>query len=70
MVVLALVEDSIAVNALGSRFHDEAGPYDYRVKELNNQPGRSAHYIYDNQTYMKKCNSLMRCQKLHRPLTH
>ena len=54
MVGSALVEDSIAVNALGSRFHDEAGPYDYRVKELNNQPGRSAHYIYDNHTYMKK----------------
>ena len=50
MVGSALVEDSIAVNNLGSRFHDEAGPYDYRVKELNNQPGRLAHYIYDNQT--------------------
>ena len=40
MVGSALVEDSIAVNALGRRFHDEAGPYDYRVKEVNNQPGR------------------------------
>ena len=50
----ALVEDSIAVNTLGRRFHDEAGPYDYRVKELNKQPNKTAHYIYDNQTYLKK----------------
>ena len=54
MVGSALVEDSIAVNTLGRRFHDEAGPYDYRVKELNKQPNKTAHYIYDNQTYLKK----------------
>ena len=54
MVGSALVEDSIAVNTLGRRFHDEAGPYDYRVKELNKQPSKSAYYIYDNQTYLRK----------------
>ena len=54
MVGSALVEDSIAVNTLGRRFHDEAGPYDYRVKELNKQPNKTAYYIYDNQTYLKK----------------
>ncbi len=54
MVGSALVEDSIAVNTLGRRFHDEAGPYDYRVQELNKQPSKTAYYIYDNQTYLKK----------------
>lgn len=54
MVGSALVEDSIAVNTLGRRFHDEAGPYDYRVQELNKQPNKTAYYIYDNQTYLKK----------------
>ena len=54
MVGSALVEDSIAVNTLGRRFHDEAGPYDYRVQELNKQPNKTAFYIYDNQTYLKK----------------
>ena len=54
MVGSALVEDSIAVNTLGRRFHDEAGPYDYRVQELNKQPYKTAYNIYDNQTYLKK----------------
>ena len=54
MVGSALVEDSIAVNTLGRRFHDEAGPYDYRVQELNKQPSKTAYYIYDSQTYLKK----------------
>ena len=54
MVGSALVEDSIAVNTLGRRFHDEAGPYYYRVQELNKQPNKTAYYIYDNQTYLKK----------------
>ena len=54
MVGSALVEDSIAVNTLCRRFHDEAGPYDYRVQDLNKQPSKTAYYIYDNQTYLKK----------------
>lgn len=49
MVASAFVEDSIAVNAEGRRFHDEAGPYDDRVAALLAQPGRSAHYIYDDR---------------------
>lgn len=54
MVGSALVEDSIAVNTDGVRFHDEAGPYDYRVKELQKQPEHLAFYIYDNETYARK----------------
>ena len=42
------------MNTLGRRFHDEAGPYDYRVKELTKQPNKTAYYIYDNQTYLKR----------------
>ncbi|MBB33382.1 MAG: succinate dehydrogenase [Acidimicrobiaceae bacterium] len=54
MVGSALVEESIAVNRDGERFHDEAGPYDYRVNELKKQPDQQAWYIFDNQTFKRK----------------
>jgi fumarate reductase flavoprotein subunit len=47
IVSSSLVEDAIAVNAAGERFHDEAGPYDQRVEALGAQPGRRAHYVVD-----------------------
>lgn len=49
MVASALVEDSIAVNTEGARFHDEAGPYDDRVALLREQPGRLAWYVFDDR---------------------
>ena len=49
MVASALVEDSIAVDPAGRRFHDEAGPYDERVAALEQLPGRRAHYIFDDR---------------------
>lgn len=49
MVGSALVEDSIAVNQQGRRFHDEAGPYDDRVAALEAQPGQQAWYVFDNR---------------------
>lgn len=54
MVGSALVEDSIAVNSDGVRFHDEAGPYDDRVEALADQPGRLAWYVFDDETYLAK----------------
>ncbi len=50
----ALVEDSIAVNVEGCRFHDEAGPYDDRVAALLEQPDRSAFYVFDDITATNK----------------
>jgi succinate dehydrogenase/fumarate reductase flavoprotein subunit len=50
----ALVEDSIAVNSEGERFHDEAGPYDDRVSALLAQPDRIGYYIFDHSTFMRK----------------
>lgn len=50
----ALVEDSIAVNADGERFHDEAGPYDDRVAALDRQPHRLAHYVFDGRTATRR----------------
>jgi succinate dehydrogenase/fumarate reductase flavoprotein subunit len=47
IVSSSLVEDAIAVNAAGERFHDEAGPYEERVEALLAQPGRRAHYVVD-----------------------
>ncbi len=47
IVSSSLVEDAIAVNAAGERFHDEAGPYEQRVEALLAQPGRRAHYVVD-----------------------
>ena len=49
MVGSALVEDSIAVNQQGHRFHDEAGPYDDRVAALEAQLGQQAWYVFDDR---------------------
>ncbi len=50
MVASALVENSIAVDASGRRFHDEACPYDDRVRALDEASGRRAYYIFDAET--------------------
>jgi succinate dehydrogenase/fumarate reductase flavoprotein subunit len=54
IVSSSLVEDCIAVNRAGVRFHDEAGPYERRVEALQHQPGKTAHYIFDNTTFTRK----------------
>lgn len=58
MVASAFVEDAIAVNLAGERFHDEAGPYDDRVHALLKQERREAYYIFDEAT-MKKSRHLV-----------
>ncbi len=50
MVGSALVEDTIAVNRDGVRFHDEAGPYEERVRALLAQPDRAGWYLFDAVT--------------------
>lgn len=54
MVSSSLVEDAIAVNARGERFHDEAGPTDGRVHDLRAQPGRRAWYVFDGEVAAEK----------------
>ena len=54
MVGSALVEESIAVNREGQRFHDEAGPYDDRVDALGQQPGGLAWFVFDDRVARKK----------------
>lgn len=54
MVASAFVEDAIAVDRSGRRFHDEAGPYDARVDALDATPGRIAHYIFSARTMAEK----------------
>lgn len=54
MVGSALVEESIAVNRAGRRFHDEAGPYDDRVAALGRQPDKLAWYVFDDRTARRK----------------
>ncbi len=54
MVGSALVEDAIAVNHEGLRFHDEAGPYDDRVAALEAQPDQQAWYVFDNRIAQEK----------------
>ncbi len=54
MVASAFVEDAIAVDRTGQRFHDEAGPYDARVDALEAREGHVAHYIYDTRTHTDK----------------
>jgi len=53
-VASALVEDSIAVNLDGRRFHDEAGPYADRVAALMEQRDRRAYYVFDDDTARQK----------------
>lgn len=50
IVASAFVEEAIAVNLAGERFHDEAGPYDDRVHALLAQEQRSAFYVFDETT--------------------
>jgi len=54
MVASSLVEDTIAVNEAGRRFHDEAGPYEERVAALRAQPGRRGWYVFDAVTAQAK----------------
>lgn len=54
IVSSSFVEDCIAVNQAGARFHDEAGPYERRVEALQHQPGRTAFYIFDDRTFARK----------------
>lgn len=58
IVSSSFVEDCIAVNRDGRRFHDEAGPYERRVEALQHQPGKVAHYIFDNATFTRKASLL------------
>lgn len=54
IVASAFIEDAIAVNCEGRRFHDEAGPYEDRVAALLAQPGQCAHYVYDQATARRR----------------
>lgn len=54
MVSSSLVEDAIAVNVAGRRFHDEAGPYEGRVAALLQQPGRRGWYVFDDTVAQEK----------------
>ncbi|MBX7434769.1 FAD-dependent oxidoreductase [Mycobacterium sp. Y57] len=44
-----VVENAIAVNSVGARFHDETGPFADRVAALRQQDQRRAWYLLDEQ---------------------
>lgn len=48
-VASRFVEDAIAVNEAGMRFHDEPGPYPERLAALRAQPGGIGYYLYDRR---------------------
>lgn len=54
IVSSSLVEDAIAVNEAGERFHDEAGPYEDRVAALLDHPRRSGWYVFDDIVAQEK----------------
>lgn len=58
IVSSSVVEDAIAVNAAGERFHDEAGPYEERVALMHEQPQRRAHYVMDAVVAREKATLL------------
>lgn len=49
-----VTEEAIAINLDGGRFHDEAGPYYDRVYALEAQKQKTAHYIFDAETFNSK----------------
>ena len=54
IVSSSVVEDAIAVNQAGERFHDEAGPYEERVERMRAQPDRRAWYVVDDVVAREK----------------
>lgn len=58
IVSSSVVEDAIAVNAAGERFHDEAGPYEERVARMHEQPQRRAYYVMDAAVAQEKATLL------------
>jgi succinate dehydrogenase/fumarate reductase flavoprotein subunit len=54
IVASVLLEDAIAVNRHGERFHNETGVYDHRVAALWAQPDEMAYYVFDAQTHARK----------------
>lgn len=54
LIASAMVDEALAVNIHGLRFHDEAGPYHYRLRELLKQPKCLAYYIFDHYTFTTK----------------
>lgn len=50
LVASLLLEEAIAVNVHGNRFHDEAGPYADRVDALGRQAEEKAWYVIDGRT--------------------
>ena len=54
IVSSSVVEDAIAVNQAGERFHDEAGPYEERVERMRAQPDRQAWYVVDDVVAREK----------------
>lgn len=54
IVSSSVVEDAIAVNQAGERFHDEAGPYEERVARMRAQPDRRAWYVVDGVVAREK----------------
>ena len=49
MVASSMLEESIAVNREGKRFHNEPGPYEMRVEAVRREPGEWAYYILDER---------------------
>lgn len=58
IVSSSVVEDAIAVNSAGERFHDEAGPYEERVERMHAQPERRAWYVVDDVVAREKAGLL------------
>jgi succinate dehydrogenase/fumarate reductase flavoprotein subunit len=60
LVPTRLVQDAVAVNRAGARFHDETGPYAGRVESLAQQPEQTAYYIVDGETLERSADFVSR----------
>jgi succinate dehydrogenase/fumarate reductase flavoprotein subunit len=50
----SLLDDVVAVNLEGQRFHDEPGQFEQRVEALRHQPDATAFYVFDFETRRSK----------------
>jgi fumarate reductase flavoprotein subunit len=54
IVASSMLEESIAIDRQGRRFHDETGVYEDRVSAVLAQPDQWAYYVFDGVTAEKK----------------
>jgi succinate dehydrogenase/fumarate reductase flavoprotein subunit len=65
-----VVENAIAVNSVGARFHDETGPFADRVAALRQQDQRRAWYLLDEEVARSQAHLIEQMPQPPTPVTN